>query len=305
MRLDSMAKNDVRFVVIVPAYNEEEFLFRTLNGLTEQTLQLTRVVIVDDMSDDDTYAIAEEFEKFSDIFKVVKKTTSVYSKHWSLQGNRIAESFNFGVDYLPEKWDFLAKIDADMVLNPDFFELIYDAFTSNERLGISGGIVEQQIYANVIVRGGCRVYKKECWMEITDIPKKRYANDVPFRKGYAPPLGGWDTFLANKSKMLTWENMVVAGARANMLREVGGKTLKSRLITSIRRGNNSRRNGYWSIFFIGRVFRNLLRSPFLLNGILMAFGWFWSWWNRLDHYDEEVAEWLNETQKRIARKYLS
>ena len=186
-----MEKTDVIFVVIVPAHNEDEFLFRTLNGLLEQTLGLARVIIVDDRSDDGTYAISKEFEdKYPDLFKVVKKTSTGYSKHWSLQGNRIAESFNFGVDYLPEKWDFLAKIDADMILDPDFFELIYDAFNSNERLGISGGVVEQQTYANVIVRGGCRVYRRECWMEITDIPKSGYAGDVPFRKGYAPPLGG-------------------------------------------------------------------------------------------------------------------
>jgi glycosyltransferase involved in cell wall biosynthesis len=300
-----MAKEDVIFVVIVPAHNEEEFLHSALTGLTKQTLPLTKIIVVDDQSSDNTFNIAKEFEVcFPDLFKVVKKTSSGYSKHWSLQGNRIAESFNFGIDYLPKDWNFLAKIDADMVLNPDFFELIHNEFCSNERLGISGGVVEQQSYANVIVRGGCRIYKKECWMEITDIPKKGYANDVPFKKGYAPPLGGWDTFLANKSRMLSWENKVVVEARTNMLREVGGKTIKSRLITSIRRGNNSRRNGYWSIFFMGRVLRNLIRSPFLLNGILMAYGWFWSWQNQLEHYDEEVAQWLNKTQKEIVSRYL-
>jgi glycosyltransferase involved in cell wall biosynthesis len=292
--------SNIKVVVIVPAHNEEEHISRVLTGLYEQILKPFKVIIVDDRSQDDTYIIAKEYaDKYSETFKVVKKSSTKYFGHWELEGNRIAEAFNFGINYLSEEWDYLAKIDADMVLNPLFFNNIVIEMERDRKIGIAAGLVMQQSYADTIVRGGCRVYKKECWMEITDLPAGDFSRDIDFRTGFSPPLGGWDTFLVNKSKMLGWENKVVNSSKANMLRDVGGKTLKAQLITNIRRGNTSRRNGYWFLYFLGRILRNVVRKPLLLGGLFMAYGWIWSWWNKKECYDEQVAEWLKQNQKKI------
>lgn len=59
--------------IIVPCYNQAEFLPSTLKNLSEQTLGDFECIIVDDGSTDNSASIAEEFAKNDPRFSVVRK----------------------------------------------------------------------------------------------------------------------------------------------------------------------------------------------------------------------------------------
>ncbi len=59
--------------IIIPCYNQAEFLLSTLKCLSEQTLGDFECVIVDDGSTDESASIAEEFSKQDPRFVVVRK----------------------------------------------------------------------------------------------------------------------------------------------------------------------------------------------------------------------------------------
>ena len=59
--------------IIIPCYNQAEFLLQALQGLQEQTLQDFECIIVDDGSIDQSAQIAEDFIKGDHRFRLIKK----------------------------------------------------------------------------------------------------------------------------------------------------------------------------------------------------------------------------------------
>ena len=62
--------------VLIPAYNAEKTIEKTLDSLLHQSIQEFEVVIVDDGSSDETQHILEIYKKKSDIFRVYKQNNS-------------------------------------------------------------------------------------------------------------------------------------------------------------------------------------------------------------------------------------
>lgn len=62
--------------VLIPAYNAEKSIEKTLDSLLHQSIQEFEVVIVDDGSSDETQHILEIYKKKSDIFRVYKQNNS-------------------------------------------------------------------------------------------------------------------------------------------------------------------------------------------------------------------------------------
>ena len=86
------------------------------------------------------------------------------------------EGFEFAIAYCSKNrilFEYIALIDADMILEENFFEKILLQFNQNPLYGIiSGGVylkkngkllIEDTIQK--IPRGGCRVWKKRCFEE--------------------------------------------------------------------------------------------------------------------------------------------
>lgn len=100
-----------RFSVIIPTLNEEKFLPKLLQSLTEQTVGNFDVVVVDGKSTDDTLVVAHGFKnKIADLTVVASDKPGVSRQR------------NLGASI--GKADWLVFVDADSVLLPNFFERI-------------------------------------------------------------------------------------------------------------------------------------------------------------------------------------
>lgn len=173
----------MKFYIVIPAHNEEAFLADTLNSVLRQTLQPSKVVLVNDNSTDNTEAIINEFLDLSPIFQ--KINTASTTEH--LPGSKVINAFNKGLEVLDADYDFIVKLDADIILPDNYFERITYIFTGNPKVGIAGGFAyEKDIEENWKlnhpmnknhVRGAFKAYSKSCFKAI----------------GGLKPAMGWDT----------------------------------------------------------------------------------------------------------------
>jgi glycosyltransferase involved in cell wall biosynthesis len=104
-----MNTRKAKFSVIIPTLNEEKFLPQLLQSLASQTERNFEVIVVDGSSKDKTVALANTFKRKVPGLKVVVSKTA------SLPLQR-----NVGAQKSTGEW--LAFIDADSILMPNFFE---------------------------------------------------------------------------------------------------------------------------------------------------------------------------------------
>lgn len=159
----------MQYYIIIPAHNEEAFLADTLNSILRQSHQPKKVVVVNDNSTDGTEAIIDEFCSGHKIFEKVNTLSS--TEH--MPGSKVVNAFNKGLEKLDDDYDFLVKLDADIILPENYFEHIAYIFQGHPRVGIAGGFIYEQDAGKKWklnhpmnkdhVRGAFKAYSKNCF----------------------------------------------------------------------------------------------------------------------------------------------
>lgn len=180
--------------VIVPIYNGEKFVERITDALQKQTYENIEVIVVDDGSKDNTLSLLHQLMDSDKRFRIYNKKN---------EGVSVAR--NFGKE--KAKGDYIAFIDADDYIFPDYFEYLYklikkyDAdmaccnmykmrdtekipiFKSGEREIVfsANEALENMLYRRMIHGGPClKLYKREIVKNI-DFPKGiQYSEDLCF-----------------------------------------------------------------------------------------------------------------------------
>ena len=108
--------------VIVPVYNVEEYLSICLDAMVAQTIDKSKmeVLVINDGSPDNSWAICEEYAKKYDFIKIFSK-----------ENEGLSATRNFGIRHAQGKYLFF--VDSDDYLTPptvkkvtDFFDKVYD-----------------------------------------------------------------------------------------------------------------------------------------------------------------------------------
>jgi glycosyltransferase involved in cell wall biosynthesis len=165
----------MNYYIIIPAHNEEAFLADTLNSVQHQTLPPKKVVVVNDNSTDGTESIIDDFVKDSPLFEKLNSTSS--TDH--LPGRKVINAFNKALETLDGTYDFLVKLDADIILPDNYFEKIVEIFGAHPKVGIAGGFAyEKDVNGEWKlnhpmnkdhVRGAFKAYTKACFMAINGL----------------------------------------------------------------------------------------------------------------------------------------
>ncbi|MBD0778219.1 glycosyltransferase family 2 protein [Maribacter sp. ANRC-HE7] len=162
----------MKYYIVIPAHNEEAFLEETLRSLSVQTLQPKKVIIVNDNSSDGTEKIIDTFcNKYNTYLKL---NTSSSKEH--LPGSKVINAFRKGLALLDDEYDFIVKLDADLILPKNYFETIASVFNENKNIGLAGGFVYELDSNNEWtlnhpmnkkhVRGAFKAYSKACFKSI-------------------------------------------------------------------------------------------------------------------------------------------
>ncbi|MGI4751820.1 MAG: glycosyltransferase family 2 protein [Janthinobacterium lividum] len=109
--------------VIVPCYNQAEFLTEALESVWSQTYQHWECIIVDDGSPDDTAFIASKFCKLDLRFKYLKK-----------ENGGLSSARNAGIKEASGNW--ILPLDADDKIHPTYLQLAVNAFIDNPSLDL-------------------------------------------------------------------------------------------------------------------------------------------------------------------------
>ena len=162
----------MHYYIIIPAHNEEAFLADTLNSVLRQSLPHKQLIVVNDNSTDGTEAIIDEFLSLSD--SIQKLTTTSSDQH--MPGSKVINAFQQGLELLDKDYDFIVKLDADVILPDNYFERIAYILKGNPKVGIAGGFIYEQIAYNEWelnhpmnknhVRGAIKSYSKACFNAI-------------------------------------------------------------------------------------------------------------------------------------------
>lgn len=200
------------YYVVIPAYNEADYIKLTLDSLVSQTRLPARVVVVDDNSTDETSKTVSAYaEKYAFIDLINKE-----SEHIHLPGSKVINAFQEGVKQLDQHYDILVKLDADIILPKNYFEVIINAFEGNSRLGMAGGFayIEKNgdwILENLTdkdhIRGAFKAYRKECLEQI----------------GGLKPAMGWDTVDELLCRFYNWEIQTFPELHVKHLKPTGAK----------------------------------------------------------------------------------
>ena len=160
------------YYIVICAHNEELFLAETLRAVLAQTVQPKKILVVNDNSTDGTEAIIDEFVSGNEhILKVNRSSSALH-----MPGAKVVEAFNEGYAQLNDQYDFIVKLDADIILPENYFEKISKLINSDSKAGILGGFAYEQDANGAWklnhpmnkdhVRGAFKSYTKECFKAI-------------------------------------------------------------------------------------------------------------------------------------------
>jgi dolichol-phosphate mannosyltransferase len=246
--------DNFRLLIVTPARNESKNIFDLSESLKNQTY-LPRItwIIVDDGSEDETVEIAMNLDVPFEL--LIEKR--------DLSGNLITGAafaawwFGVGVGLnLHTKTQYVMKLDADVILSPDYFLCLFNELNSDE-LGIIGGVLtgkqrEQKVY----VPGPVKMYTRKGIDAVQELP-------------IATGFDVMDEIACIKSGLRI---QVVRNAKFRMNREIGHS--QGLMHGRYRNGLVCRWIGYAPEYFCLHVIRYLFRKPYLIGSIWMIFGYF-------------------------------
>lgn len=109
----------VKVSVIIPVYNVEKYIGMCIESVCKQTIKEIEIIVVDDGSTDNGYAVCDELAKRDDRIVLIKQEN---------QGVSVAR--NKGIERATGEW--LAFIDSDDWIEPNYLEVLYSAGEKNK-----------------------------------------------------------------------------------------------------------------------------------------------------------------------------
>ena len=249
----------MKYYVVMPAHNEEKFIGLTLQSVLEQTFKPSKIVVVDDNSSDSTSKIVADFMlKDSSISFIANQSNAVH-----LPGSKVVRAFQAGFDTLDSDFDFVVKLDADLILPTNYFEAVKNHFQSDLKIGMVGGFAfieknNEWILENLTdkdhIRGAFKAYRKACFEQI----------------GGLKPAMGWDTVDELLCKFYGWKVKTDKSLQVKHLKPTGANYNKS---ARYKQGEAFYRLGYgfWITAIASIKLAFLKRKPQLFIDYLKGF----------------------------------
>lgn len=200
----------MRFLIIIPAHNEQDNLPFTLNSLQRQTCKGFKVVVVNDGSTDQTAEIIQKFTSEDSRFETINLEKSAHQP-----GSKVVNAFKNGLKTQNiNDFDIICKFDADIILDENYLSEIEKAFVNNPKYGLVGGLLfveknDEWVYEGNSnknhVRGPMKAYRKECFLTIGGLRETL----------------GWDNIDSILLENLGWKEVVLPELHVKLIKVKG------------------------------------------------------------------------------------
>ena len=149
--------------IIVPIYNVEKYLRECLDSISGQTYKKFECIMVNDGSTDSSQQIAEEYLTDSR-FKLIN------------QSNKgLSEARNTGISHIREESTFVAFVDSDDYIYPDFLETLIEHI--EEDVDIIEGMIEY-FHDEIKVDRVCHNFEKKILITKDDKLRELALNEL-------------------------------------------------------------------------------------------------------------------------------
>ena len=194
-------------ILITVVRDEGKSLESVIERVLAQSLRPRRWLILDDFSRDNTLRIIEKYGAQSSWI------TSLFSpfpeeEEYSL-GFHIARLKAYAVNYLwqrsraeSERVDYIALLDGDVLLPPDYFEVSTCFLEQHPDFGMASPFFDNEFRRRDQISGGALVIREMCYRELGGIVYSRAFDSATMAKG----------------KMLGWRAGRIAGLQAHLQR---------------------------------------------------------------------------------------
>ena len=258
------------YVLVTAAYNEEKYIRDTIMSILSQTCRPKKWVIVSDGSTDRTDKIVQEYADQCGLM--------IYARQEKRSGDSArlervsiaqARAMALALELLQDiEYDFFGNLDADITLEPAYYEKVINKLIENHSLGICGGGVYSvnddggttgEGFLNPeFVGGPVQLFRRKCLQEI----------------GGYKPYGHTDCVAVATAKMSGWNVRCFPGIQA-FHHGMPANTVREKVPVCFRMGKMDYIMGGLLVFELARCVRRSFRRPFLVAGMAMLAGYAW------------------------------
>ena len=260
------------YVIVTPAYNEAGCIARAIESVIQQTTLPIRWVIVDDGSTDGTAATIDSYARTYSFIRYARRQRAKEDAYFASNVHAIME----GVRHVQNlDYEFLAVLDANIILPPDYYERILRQFRADPNLGVASGIYENLVNGRLqrvlsdrrSTPKAIQVFRRACFEQIG---------------GYVPlPHGGEDTCACVMARMRGWTTWSFPGLKAVHQRPAGVRQANGLLRTRFLQGLCEYDLSTHPLFMIAKSLRRcFLEPPLLVGGILRLGGYVYGYLKR-------------------------
>jgi poly-beta-1,6-N-acetyl-D-glucosamine synthase len=278
-----------RYLLISPGRNEANYMRHTLDSVIAQSVQPARWVIVDDGSTDESPAIMAEYAARHDWIQIVtRKDRGVRAV-----GPGVIEAFYAGYDTIdPNQYDYVCKLDLDLILPPTYFEELMKRMESDPRIAtcsgktyihLDGQFVSER-HGDEISIGATKFYRRDMFQSLGG-----FVREVM-----------WDGIDTHRCRMKGWKacSWDVPELRLTHLRPQG-TSHKGWVTGRMRHGFGQYFMGTSPVYMLANAVNRFTEKPYVLAGLAMLWGYVWSAIQRKPRYEDlEFRRFLRRWQWR-------
>ncbi|WP_265427386.1 glycosyltransferase [Chryseobacterium sp. YIM B08800] len=200
----------MKFLIIIPAHNEENNLPFTLDSLQQQSFKDFKVVVVNDGSTDKTSEVIQKYTEQDSRFETVNLEKSLHQP-----GSKVVVAFKNGLQTQDlNQFDIICKFDSDIILSENYLQTVADSFVKNPDYGLVGGLLYVEKNGEWVyegnsnkhhVRGPMKAYRKECFLQMGGLRETL----------------GWDNIDAILLQNLGWKEVVLPDLHVKLIKVKG------------------------------------------------------------------------------------
>lgn len=164
----------------IPCFNAARFIENTIDAVLSQTYPIEEILIIDDGSLDNTLELIEKY----------KENVAIPIRLFSHKTNLgLAETRNTGVRNC--RSEYIASIDADVKIAPDWLENIMEEFSSHDIAGVGGCL--EETYKRSLADVWRNTHMRQSWgKKKLKNPSFLYGSNACYRKHAIIKAGMYD-----------------------------------------------------------------------------------------------------------------
>lgn len=255
--------------------------------MVAQTHQPAQWIIVDDGSQDETGAIADEAARQHSWITVVHRPRGAPRR----VGPGVIGAFYDGVAHATlGDFDYICKLDGDIELPPTYFAELLERFAANPRLGTASGKCFVPVGDRFVLErtgdefshGVAKLYRMKCFAEIGG-----FVREVM-----------WDGIDCHRCRQFGWEAVSYADPQLRIVHlRLMGSSFRSVYHGRMRWGRGQYFMGTHPLYVLGIALYRMLERPWILGGTCILAGYAGAWlWQRPRYDDLEFRQHLRRWQ---------